>query len=330
MSYESPDRKLLSYLSGRLGAGVDFASPPARLSGGFDTTIMAFRLANAPAEYSGELILRWMAGIGRPDQVRREAAAHAALVAQGFAAPRVLAAEPEGDVLGAPFLIMERLPGCNMVDNVKQSAGRIFRLTRDLAHTHVLMHRVPGEALLASAREHGLDPALFTLAGELGRLAARVERSGLRGLERGIDWLARNQPSAAREVVCHGDYHPLNVVMDGERVAGVVDWSQAIVAEPAFDIAATRVLLLYPSAGAQAWLHWVVAPVRALAARRYLGFYRAESAVDLGNLDYFEAFRILAGLIFAGERPGPRNQWGMVLPRICRRFEKLSGVGVYL
>ena len=265
--------------------------------------------------------------------MRREAATHAALVAAGFTAPRVLASEPEGSVLGAPFLIMERLPGRNMVASVKQTPLRFFRLLRELALVHAQMHRVPGEALLASAREHGLDPALFTLVGELDRLTRRIERAGLHGLLEAMAWMQRHRPApAAPEVVCHGDCHPFNVVMAEGRPSGVVDWSQAIAAEPAFDVAATRVVLEFPSAGEPAWVRWPVAAVRGMAARRYLGFYRAEAKLDMRNMDYFEAFRILAGLIFAGERTGPGNPWRAphVLPRICRRFEVLTGVGVRL
>jgi hypothetical protein len=35
--------RLLGHLRERLGAGVEFADAPAPLSGGFDTTILAFR-----------------------------------------------------------------------------------------------------------------------------------------------------------------------------------------------------------------------------------------------------------------------------------------------
>jgi aminoglycoside phosphotransferase (APT) family kinase protein len=322
--------RLLAYLRDKLGGGVAFEVAPARLSGGFDTTTLGFSLSGAPPGFGGGLVLRLMQA-GRADQIRREAATHAALVGQGFAAPRVMVTETDQGPLGGPFMVMQRLAGDNMM--AKANPVEMLRRSRELARTHVTLHRVPGEALLASARAHGLDPALFTLAGELRRLAGRIERARLTGLEDGIAWLERNRPAPAQpEVVCHGDFHPLNVVMAEGVVTGVVDWSQAISAEPAFDVAATRALLLFPSVDAPPWLGWLVAPVRRLIVRRYVEGYRAAAPLETHNLPYFEGLRILAALIFVGERrSGPRNPWSTppVLATICRRFERLSGVRVW-
>src|SRR5687768_7848994 len=103
-----PDR-LLDYLRAALGAGVGFATAPTRLSGGFDTTIVAFSLAGAPPEWQGGLILRLMSHPSLAWRVRREAATHDALTGAGFAAPRVLCMETDAAPLGQPFLIMQRL-----------------------------------------------------------------------------------------------------------------------------------------------------------------------------------------------------------------------------
>lgn len=66
--------RLLAYLRTVLGAGIVYANTPARLSGGFDTTIMAFSLVTAPPEWQGELILRVMAHASLAWRVHREAA----------------------------------------------------------------------------------------------------------------------------------------------------------------------------------------------------------------------------------------------------------------
>lgn len=44
--------RLLGYLRGKRGAGVAFAEAPELLTGGFDTTTMAFRLAGRLAASS--------------------------------------------------------------------------------------------------------------------------------------------------------------------------------------------------------------------------------------------------------------------------------------
>ena len=48
---------------------------------------------------------------------------------------------------------------------------------------------------------------------------------------------ARPEPEH-REVVCHGDFHPLNVIV-GPTSATVVDWTAARLGPPAFDVAFT-------------------------------------------------------------------------------------------
>jgi len=41
----------------------------------------------------------------------------------------------------------------------------------------------------------------------------------------------------AREAtICHGDFHPLNILADKNQTTGVIDWSNAVIAEPAMDV----------------------------------------------------------------------------------------------
>lgn len=326
---------LLAYLRARLGKDVGFAQAPVRLSGGFDTTIMAFRLAGAPADWPVGLILRVMAQPDRSERVRREAATHAALVGEGFPVPRLLVAEEDAAPLGRPFIVMERLSGQNMWANAIGPHGRrsdLLRMPSDLAAAHARLHGVRPEALRESARRFDVDPARFTLTGELRRLADRIERSRLPGLAPGTAWLLQNQPAPAEaEVICHGDFHPLNVMMDGSRLSGVIDWSQPIVAEPAFDVAGTRMLILYGNMGLRRPVRWLVDAARRLPAGRYLAAYRALRPFEPRNMPYFESLRIMGALAFAGETPpGRNNPWNAphTLAALYRRFECNSGVRV--
>lgn len=329
-----PDR-LLDYLRAALGASVGFATAPARLSGGFDTTILAFSLAGAPAEWQGGLILRLMAHARLAERVRREAATHDALAGAGFAVPRVLCAETDAEPLGRPFLIMQRLAGDNMWAHAMAPGSRLARIARApqvLAAVQALLHAVPGEALRQSARRRGVDPAIFTLEGEVGRLGMRIAEAGLAGLSPGAAWLQRHRPPPAEaEVICHGDYHPLNVMVDGESLSGVIDWSQAIIAEPAFDVAATRVILRFPSLGEPRWVRGPLLLARTVFLRSYMQAYGGARPFDARNLGYFEAMRVLHALAVAGETPpSPRDPWNQphTLAALYRHFETISGVRV--
>ncbi len=334
---ETLPARLLEHLRATLGTEVAFAVPPIPFSGGFDTTTAAFRLSGAPAEYSRGLVLRLMPQAEDGDRVMREAATHAALVAEGFPAPRVLMMSADPAALGRPFLIMERLAGDHMFANVFGRNGRIGRITglsRTLADVQVRLHGVAGHSLLERARDFGIDPATFTVDGVVKRLAWRIERAGLGSLSPGIAWLSQNRPAPAMaEVICHGDFHPLNVVMAGDRLSGVVDWSQAIAAEPAHDVAATRVLLLFGRVDMAAWLRPVVDRARAIPIRRYLRFYRAARPFDERNMAYYESLRVLYALVAAGTTPpGHPDAWGAphTLAALYRHFEQITGVRVRL
>jgi Phosphotransferase enzyme family len=116
--------QLLAYLRARLGAGVAYEAVPVPLGRGFDATTLALRLSGAPADFSGDLVLRVMPHGDTAEQVRREAAIHAALVCGGFPVPRILIAESDSVGLGRPFILMARLPGKDMWADAVGPDGR--------------------------------------------------------------------------------------------------------------------------------------------------------------------------------------------------------------
>jgi aminoglycoside phosphotransferase (APT) family kinase protein len=153
--------RLLDCLRTHLGAAVAYAAPPAPLSGGFDTIIHALRLNGVVGDWSGPLVLRIMTRGTSGGRVRREAAAHAALDEAGFPVPRVLLVEPDPAPLGAPFLIMQRVPGETMRSAAakSKSIAAYLAIPRRLAEIYARLHGVSGELLRDSARTFGVDLA---------------------------------------------------------------------------------------------------------------------------------------------------------------------------
>jgi aminoglycoside phosphotransferase (APT) family kinase protein len=328
-----PDR-LLRHLRQGLG-DVGFAEAPKPLSGGFDTTILAFRLSGAPADWSMPLILRVMTRADIAPRVLREAAVHAALVKSGFPAPRVLLHEVDLAPLGLPFLVMERLPGETMWSAAARKGLPAFlALPRQLAEIQVRLHRVEGAALRESARALGVDPEAMGVRADVERLHHRIARERLTGLLPGADWLVGKLPAPAQpEVICHGDFHPLNLMVDGDRLTGVIDWANAAIGEPAWDVAGLRVIALYADPGVPPWARGAASLARRLMVRRYMRLYRAAAPLQTRNLAYYEAIRILSALTFAGEtRPQPGNPWKAphIVALLVRRFAAISGVRVRL
>jgi aminoglycoside phosphotransferase (APT) family kinase protein len=274
----------------------------------------------------------------RADQgprVLREAAVHAALVQAGFPAPRVLLHEAELATLGLPFLVMERLPGETMWSATAKAGPFAFlAVPRQLAELHVRLHRVSGEALRESARALGVDPAVMSVQADLERLRRRIVREGLTALVPAADWLLGHLPVPAQaEVICHADFHPLNIMMDGGRVSGVIDWANVVIGEPAYDVAALRTIAFYVDIGIPAWARGPANVARRLMVGRYMSLYRAMAPIETRNLPYYEATRILSALIFAGEpRTQTGNPWNAphTVKRLVAEFERITGVRVAL
>jgi aminoglycoside phosphotransferase (APT) family kinase protein len=325
--------RLLPYLRERLRVGVGFADPPAPLSGGFDTTILGFRLTGAPPDWSGPLILRVMTRADQGPRVLREAAVHAALVRAGFPAPRVLLHDTDVAPLGLPFLVMERLPGETMWSALAKAGPLAFlAMPRQLAELQARLHREGGGALRECAQALGLDPLVMGVQADVERLHRRIAREKLAGLLPAADWLVAHFPAPVQaEVICHGDFHPLNIMMDGGRISGVIDWANVVLGEPAYDIAALRTIGFYADLGVPAWARGPATLARRLMVRRYMSLYRAAAPLETRNLPYYEAIRILSALTFAGEqRLQAGNPWNAphTVKWLVRRFDAITGIRV--
>jgi aminoglycoside phosphotransferase (APT) family kinase protein len=221
-------------------------------------------------------------------RVLREAAAHAALQKAGFAAPRVLLAEPDPAPLGAPFLVIQRLPGTTVWSAARANGlASVLAMPRQLAEIHARLDQVDGELSRESARTFGVDPATMGVGAGVQIVARRIERSSLSGLSEGARWLAEDRPTPRRaDVICHGDFHSNNIMVDGTALSGVMDWADVSLAEPAYDIAGLRVIALYADQGVPAWARGPVDVARRLMVGRYMSVYRAAAPLDTHNLPY--------------------------------------------
>ena len=154
-------------------------------------------------------------------------------------------------------------------------------------------------------------------------------------------WLSNHRPTGERRVICHGDFHPQNILMADGRVTGVIDWPNVIVADPAADVAATRVILgLVPVGlmGVPPALSGLVEIARRILVARYLRGYRRRQRLDASRLAYYEAFACMRGLIRTAEaRLAPTGMSGLnpldasdFGERLGARFTRLTGVAVRL
>ena len=348
--------RLLAHLRRELEEpALAYAEPPARVVGGFETKIYGFCLSGAPETWSPPLMLRVFPAHAEPSRARREAAVHGALAGMSFPAPRVLLVCEDVGVLGSTFVVMERLPGRMMLADVFSPARVVLLLPRVLgavprmlAETQAWLHSLDTEALLRALDEAdvpaegagraGVSRRMATVGGQLEDMQRRVEASSLDGLVAGLEWLlAQRPPEPKRLAICHGDFHPLNVLMDGGRVSGVVDWAMTVVADPAFDVGNTKVLLALAPLDLPAALRPLASAVCPAMANRYYKAYRRQRVVDGEAVRYYEALRCIMELVWvaegrlavaAGDASQITNPWAAprMTERLLSHFRKITGV----
>ena len=332
---------LLAHLRRELHApALAYAEPPVPISGGFDTSIDAFRLDAAPAAWSGPLILRVLSPGHDPVRALRERAIQNALAGLGYPVPRVLIASADRGPLGAGFLVMERAAGRPLLATRRPGMGRT------LAEAHARLHGLNAEALLRALDDEGraagwrFDRDSVGFESHLAALDRRIQEAGLAGLADGMRWLRTRQPAErSARVICHGDFHPQNLLAADGRVTAVLDWPNTLVAAPEYDVASTRIILTQTPLAVlpvPAALRPVVAAGRRLLAARYLAVYRALRPLDRTRLPYFEAAACMRGLVragaarvTAGAAPNPLDASSLG-ERLAARFARASGVPVTL
>jgi aminoglycoside phosphotransferase (APT) family kinase protein len=186
---------------------------------------------------------------------RTEAAALTALAGTGVAPKLVGVVDRDG----RPGLVVERIAGPDMLAAVQRQPWRVHAFARTLADAHLAVHNVHAPSELAELRtmlagrigDAGLPPDLYAFA-------MRV----LDGLPDG-------------DQLCHGDYHPGNVLLAAGRTA-VIDWGSAARGVPEADHARTLLLLRWadPLPGTPVLQRAVIGGGRALLASAYTRAYR--------------------------------------------------------
>jgi aminoglycoside phosphotransferase (APT) family kinase protein len=143
-------------------------------------------------------------------------------------------------------------------------------------------------------------------------------------------------------VICHGDFHPLNLLAEGGRVTALIDWPNVRIAEPEYDVGATLALMGAGPVEVPALVKPIARAARKLLAAGYLSEYRRRRPLDRARLRYYEALRLVQFLVEEGVqqqaelagrgRSAKRSPWqaGEVQLGIARRFAALTGVRVSL
>jgi aminoglycoside phosphotransferase (APT) family kinase protein len=271
-----------------------------------------------------------------------EIAIQRSVAEQGYPAPAVHLADATNASLGRPFILMDRAEGQPLLANLD--------LRRALATLPRILATLPGILAQQLTALHRLDPeptrralaaagALDQVDGTASMLTPLSSSPGVvhvAGLRYALEWLDANEPPARRAVVCHGDLHPLNLLAIGTNVTAVIDWTAARLADPAYDVACTAVLLAQAPIAAPTAVQPALRAVGRSLARRFVNQYRRHNELDPDQLRWYEAWQCtrslaevanwrLAGHAIHGDHPFETSAAG-----IRRQLEKVTGINVSL
>jgi uncharacterized protein (TIGR02172 family) len=160
-----------------------------------------------------------------PENAAHEAKIAAAVQEAGIACPRFFGLV---EVDGRPGLVYERIDGVMMGDMALKRPWRIPALGRRMAALHWQMHQPEISAALPLLRD---------------KLNWRIDRSPLLSAPVKARLLGslKNIPDGSS--LCHGDFHPSNILCSAEKDV-IIDWNDTAIGNPMADVARTTILLL--------------------------------------------------------------------------------------
>ncbi|MCP4688589.1 MAG: phosphotransferase family protein [Desulfobacterales bacterium] len=248
--------------------------------------------------------------------------------------PRPLVYTEDASIIGAPFYVMERIPGVilrkNLPKGLSYTPARARALCERLLDVHVELHSI-------DVKKVGLD--------NLGKPGGYVKRQveGWSGryrkartpdapdFEAIMAHLARNMPpDADRPTIVHNDYRFDNVVLDANdpmKIVGVLDWEMATHGDPLMDLGNTLAYWIEKDDPEEVQLMRLM-PTNmegALTRKEIIERYARKTGRDLGDFDFYYCFGLFRLAVIAQQI---YNRYYHGITR-DERFAFL-GVGVHL
>ena len=138
-------------------------------------------------------------------------------------------------------------------------------------------------------------------------------------------------------MICHGDLHPFNLLVDTDGEVAVLDWSASLLAPGAYDLAFTGLVLAEPPVAVPRVCRPMVRAAGRWLGRRFRLAYSRHAAIDVDRqvLRWYEGFvclRVLvevASWVAAGQVEDRRGHpWLVSGPGFAARLSTLTGTSV--
>jgi len=194
----------------------------------------------------------------------REAYISRAVSATGLPVPAVGGAI---EVDGRQGILFGRVAGPSMLQQFGAKPWTLVRALRAFTDLHLAMHRQAVHELPSQRQQ------LIRLIEGASPVPDGVRAAALERLERLPDG----------DALCHGDYHPDNVLVTRNGPI-IIDWGGASRGHPLADVARTALLLQVGEPLSSQLNRWLLASARALVRRAYVRRYLRLRPASAGEL----------------------------------------------
>jgi aminoglycoside phosphotransferase (APT) family kinase protein len=217
-----------------------------RYVGGFSWLTYGFTLIPSHPSAGGkerELILRLghAEGLLSPYSTIPEFLVLSSLVTSALPVPRVLWHSDDPSILGAPFLIVEKVGG-SANPPFGRDATVDLESTRRIGEQFVQMlaalHNFDWHSSPTKDLQANVAPDRVALA-QVHRWEQMIQESAIAPpalLHRALRWLKDRAPAAPRVSIVHGDYRAGNFLQEGDRITAILDWELVHLGDPHEDI----------------------------------------------------------------------------------------------
>jgi aminoglycoside phosphotransferase (APT) family kinase protein len=236
--------------------------------------------------------------------VLREARLLRALEQTPVRTPRVLAICDDPSLIGAPFYVMEFVPGPVITSEMP-----------DALDTPEERRRTAEQLVDSLVELHAVDPNGIGL-GDFGKPTGYLERQLRRftGLwehnktrevpevEEVGDWLRENLPDSPPATIVHGDYRLGNTIFAESvpaELKAILDWEMATIGDPLADVGYMMIHWIEAGDSVGQFNLQSVTMLEGFPTRQEMvSLYEERSGRSVGNLDWYVTLALWKGVVF--------------------------------
>lgn len=239
--------------------GINGTPSVTSVQGGFD-------MAMWKVEHEGCLFTLRVFRPGAHDACEHERCVMEAAHAAGLPVPQV---QKAGVWQERPVLLLSWLTGHTVEEELRTRPWRLWSLGQNFGRMLARIHAVSAPALLRQQPDAWIS---WKCAGEHS-LHDRLRHM-----------------SSEKDILVHLDYHLRNVLTDGRRITGVIDWTNARAGDPRADVARTTSILRVDPVARET-------PGRRLLLRLFELAWRSGYQRERGQLKAMPLFYTWAGIV---------------------------------